>query len=99
MPNHVCEYCNSKFTKSSNLVKHQLNAKYCKALQPESGIKCEYCKKVLSRADSLQRHYIKCLDYLVYQRVKVLEKEISILKEQLEERDRQIWTLTNQEEQ
>ena len=102
-----CEFCGRKFAKGSNLTKHQRTAKYCIRLQEEKAEKevdltCEYCQRVLSRTDSLHRHYASCIEYLIYQRVKVFETEIANLKErlaekdrQLEERERQLWELTN----
>ena len=107
MAKYVCNFCNSEFAKPSNLNKHQRIAKYCVQLQEEKAeqdaqLTCEYCQRVLSRSDSLHRHYISCIEYLIHQRAKVFETEIANLKErlvekerQLEEKDRQLWELTN----
>ena len=107
MSKYTCEFCQGEFTKASNLSKHQHTAKYCVELQAEkeereSQLTCEYCKKVLSRSDSLHRHYMSCIEYLIYQRVQVYETEISSLKDRLAEKDAQLkelaeklWSLTN----
>jgi hypothetical protein len=107
MSKYICEFCKGEFAKASNLSKHQRTAKYCIDLQDEkterdSQLTCEYCNKVLSRSDSLHRHYMSCIEYLIYQRVQVYDTEISSLKERLAEKDQQLqemkerlWSITD----
>ena len=98
MTNYSCEFCKGEFAKASNLSKHQRTAKYCIELQDlkderDSQLTCEYCKKVLSRSDSLHRHYMSCIEYLIYQRVQVYETKICSLEERLAEKDQQLCIL------
>lgn len=104
---YTCEFCRGEFARPSNLSKHQRTAKYCLVLQQEkekrdSQLRCEYCDKVLSRSDSLQRHYVTCIEFLIYQRVQGYEKELTVMRERLLEKEQQIaalndrlWELTN----
>lgn len=107
MSEHVCEFCQATFSKSSNLLKHQRTVKKCIAIQEEQAqmnikLTCEYCQRVLSRTDSLHRHYNVCADYLVHQKELVYKTEIDALKDRLAEKDAEIsdlkqkmWKMTN----
>ena len=95
MPKYVCEYCKGEFAKPSNLGKHQRIAKYCIQLQEKKAeldaqLTCEYCKRVLSRSDSLNRHYVACIEYQVHLCTQVYQNEIKNLKERLAEKEQQL---------
>ncbi len=95
MPKYICEYCKGKFVKPSNLTKHQRTAKYCVQLQKEkitrdAQLTCGYCQRILSRSDSLNRHYVICIEYQIYLRTQVYQNEIKHLKERLAEKEQQL---------
>lgn len=99
MAPYTCEFCKGEFAKASNLSKHQRTAKYCIGLQQEkseknSQLTCEYCNKILSRSDSLHRHSLSCIEYLIHQRILVFQTEIAFLKERIIEKDIYIQKLT-----
>jgi hypothetical protein len=62
MPDVKCEFCNSTFSKKSNLLTHQKTAKFCLSLQGKENndFICQYCEKKLSSKHSLTAHLSSC---------------------------------------
>jgi hypothetical protein len=74
-----CEYCDKILSTKRNL---EIHTKKCEMIEEEEIYKCEYCEKILSTKQILENHKNIC----------IIKKdiEIKILKEKLENKDKEI---------
>ena len=59
----VCNFCNKKFSKKSNLIFHQKNAQYCiegRGCEVTKHYECDYCNKILGTKYTLKNHLKLC---------------------------------------
>jgi hypothetical protein len=87
--NLTCEFCNSTFSKKSNLLNHKKTAKFCLAIQGKENndFVCKYCNKKLSHKNSLNLHLLNCSNKNELNLEK-LEKDIEELKSELINKDK-----------
>jgi hypothetical protein len=95
-----CKYCNKTFSTKTNLIHHQNTAKYCLIKQNISSDKfqCEECLKFFSNKSSHERHKQIC-EYNILkpykEKIKILENENNIYKDQNKKQEEQIKELQN----
>jgi uncharacterized Zn-finger protein len=60
--NLICEFCNSEFSRKSNLINHQKTAKFCLGIQGKENknFTCIYCDKNLTTNSALTLHKQTC---------------------------------------
>jgi hypothetical protein len=89
-----CQYCHNTFKNVYTLKTHQTKTKYCLQIQGKTKIKgsyiCEHCQKDFTLKSSLNDHYNSCKANSKYVKIykekcTSLEKDVEILKKQLED--------------
>jgi len=82
MEEFICNFCNSSFSKKSNLTNHQQNAKFCLVIQGKenNNFICVFCNKKLSTKNALGVHILSCKNKLENNPEKLI-KENEKLKE------------------
>ena len=97
----TCEFCNSLFSRKSNLINHQKTAKFCLSIQGKenNSFLCNFCNKKLTTKNALNTHIQSCKNKIENNPEELL-KEIEELKESnlmLQKDFEQKITLKNQE--
>ena len=92
-----CEWCKNKFSTKTNLNHHQLNAKYCLKIRGKKNNEqylCGSCTKSFKRKYELSRHMKICKTTELVEEFKFkiheLEKNVDILRNQVETKDEYI---------
>lgn len=80
-----CDFCNTKLSNKSALVKHQKSANYCIEIQKTKKIiiNCEYCNKEFNKND-IPIHFKNCVEKRIHDIICEKDKIIEDLKNKYE---------------
>ena len=99
----ICQYCEHKFSTTSNLNFHQKTAKFCLKLRKEQDVKeeyeCEFCCNKYSRKSHLLSHLDNCKNKKSIELEQKYEQEIKNLKKIITRLEYQIKDLQNKNQE
>ena len=102
----ICEFCNKKFSKKSNLSTHINKAKYCISKRPETKEsdysllnklhQCVYCNKSFTSRQFQLSHQKKCTKKIINDFESKLQDQKNTFENKLQEKDSLISTFEKQ---